>query len=91
MRGHVDLMHCLLEVGADKDKATKAGATPLFIAAKVCHLQIVQARTSYGVVAQTMPTRTMPVGKYKGMTLSDLPDAYVEWMQCTPQFFEIRR
>ena len=38
-----------------------------------------------------MPTRTMPVGKYKGMTLSDLPDAYVEWMQCTPQFFEIRR
>jgi uncharacterized protein (DUF3820 family) len=43
------------------------------------------------VVAQTMPTRTMPVGKYKGMTLSDLPDAYVEWMQCTPQFFEIRR
>ena len=39
------------------------------------------------VVAQTMPTRTMAVGKYKGMTLSDLPDAYVEWMKCTTDFF----
>ena len=47
------------------------------------------ARTvaNHGVVARTMPTRTMPFGMYKGMALSDVPDAYVEWMKCTTDFF----
>ena len=37
--GHLEVVRCLLEHGADKDKAKKNGVSPLWVAAQNGHLR----------------------------------------------------
>lgn len=41
-RGHLDVVRCLLDYGADKDQARDTGATPLFIASERTHIDTIR-------------------------------------------------
>ena len=57
--GHLEVVRTLLEVGADKDKATTdTGATPLFTAAVIGHLEVVRTLLEAGADKDKASTDT---------------------------------
>ena len=48
VRGHLEVVRCLLEQGADRDKVGNSGWTPLHYAANYGHLEIAMLLMSYG-------------------------------------------
>ena len=46
--GHLDVVHHLVEVGADKDQAKNQGATPVHIAGQNGHLDVVHHLVEVG-------------------------------------------
>ena len=61
--GRVEIVRLLLEVGGDKDKATKAGSTPLHVASRKGHLEVVRLLVDAGADMKKAPFYDYYTGK----------------------------
>ena len=42
LKGHLEVVNCLVEAGADKDKASRFGAMRIYVASQAGHVDVVK-------------------------------------------------